>query len=784
MLKEKRILFGMSINFFNYKPKVPKKPEGEFAIPPQNYPDNMPSSFSKGQSKLHYERDLSHEYKNFHGETVFWVKRQDATKGSKKKFTPFSYIGKKDKDGFTIYTWQPKGWPKDRVLFNEDLLRNNNKPVIALEGEKAANAASKIFKDHVCISWSGGSNSVYKTNFKRLKGKKVILWPDNDEDGLVAMHEVGRRLILDEITEDIQLVNLEKFELPKGWDVADEIKNDWFTPQDIFKNKAEYKKDDKIWEYLEKLEDKRKVVDKQLELIDIYVYVRDRTDLFERNTFKFVTKTQCNEWYLHITKKGPLMWTELLSNPNLQKVHNYLTHAGLPPGIVVIKDRQFPGVPAGTYLNNFRGSSLLAKKGDCQFILDYYKWLLGDDNWSIVEQLIAFYFKHPGRKMLWCPVFVSEEGGGKGLLASMLEAMLGDNNVDTNCSVDMLTNIHSTVIEGKQLIVLNEVDSDSGNKDRKINTNKLKPYITDHTININPKNKPIIKIPNFCNFWIFSNLDNCLHLREDTRRYMVMKVKHTQEEVKQKLEKDALGDKIVEAIHGEGASYLKHHFENNVTIPNEKMFFSHAPRTADLEQMIDDSRPTIHRMLDDALEAQTWPFEVRDSFWQENRPAVPYSEDEKTGKVTQNETTYTSLSQFTGMVIAKELYHLLCNDIEFKKEYITLDLIIEWCKDKSTKWPNGEKTKQIIIKSYDTTRKPRAYLIKDRSIPLIPQHPDMKKDISKMTDGELGKVYTTFGYKHMSHDDLYHRWESKEAVGATGEDRKFLNNKLRKPVSL
>ena len=761
----------MSINYSNYKPKIPKKPEGEFVIPPQNYPDKMPPSFSSGQAKLYLEKNLVFEYKNYHGETVFWVKRDEATKSKKKKFAPFSYVGKKNSDGKTIYTWQPRGWPKDRVLYGEELLRNNKKPVIIFEGEKATNAARKIFKDHNCICWSSGSNSVFRSDFKRLKDKKVILWPDNDDDGLFAMHDVGRTLILNEITEDIQIVELEKFELATGWDVADEIKNEWITPQLIFENSSEFKKDDKIWEELEKQEDKRKVNDIQENLINQYVYVRDRTDLFEKSTYEFIDKTKCSEWFMHITKTGPTMWTELLRNKDLIKVHNYMTHAGLPPGIVEIKARQFPGIKPGIYLNNFRGSSLLAKKGDCKFILDYYYWLLGQENWKIVEQLIAFYFKYPGKKMLWAPVFVSKEGGGKGLLASLVEAMLGDNNVDTNCSVDMLTNIHSTVIEGKQLIVLNEVDSDSGNKDRKINTNKLKPYITDHTININPKNKPIIKIPNFCNFWINSNLENCLHLRSDTRRYLVIKIKHTQEEVQQKLDEDNLGDKIVEAIYGEGASYLKYHFENNVNIPNEKIFFSHAPRTADLEEMIQDSRPAIHRMLDEALEAGTWPFEIRSKFWHEEQPTTPYSPDPITGDPKKNLSTFTSIPQFTGMVNAKELYHLLNNDVEFQKEYKTLDLIIDWCKEKSIKWPNGEITKQIIVHTIEGNKKLRTYLITDRALPLIPEHPDMKTKISEMTEGQLGKCFGTFNYKHMNWEHIQNREDLKKIQGSIGVDR-------------
>ena len=86
----------MSNDYSNYRTKKKKKEvEGEFTIPPQTFPDNMPSSFSKGHAKLHYEKDLVFEYKNYNGETVFWVKRDEATRESKKKFTPFSYVGKK-----------------------------------------------------------------------------------------------------------------------------------------------------------------------------------------------------------------------------------------------------------------------------------------------------------------------------------------------------------------------------------------------------------------------------------------------------------------------------------------------------------------------------------------------------------------------------------------------------------------------------------------------------------------------------------------------------------------
>ena len=39
----------------------------------------------------------------------------------------------------------------------------------------------------------------------------------------------------------------------------------------------------------------------------------------------------------------------------------------------------------------------------------------------------------------------------------MIEAMLGERNVETNASFERLTNNYSTLIQGKQFIVLNEV---------------------------------------------------------------------------------------------------------------------------------------------------------------------------------------------------------------------------------------------------------------------------------------------------------------------------------------
>ena len=75
-----------------------------------------------------------------------------------------------------------------------------------------------------------------------------------------------------------------------------------------------------------------------------------------------------------------------------------MTHAGLKPGVINIKPGQLLGVEPGTYLNNYRPSTVISKKGNVQEIIDYYRWFIGPEEWVIVEQVIAFCVRHPGVK--------------------------------------------------------------------------------------------------------------------------------------------------------------------------------------------------------------------------------------------------------------------------------------------------------------------------------------------------------------------------------------------------
>ena len=68
-------------------------------------------------------------------------------------------------------------------LFGRDLLAANpEKPVLIVEGPKCQEAA-KALADFVPVAWNGGAQGQKKVDFSPLRGRRVYIWPDDDEAG-------------------------------------------------------------------------------------------------------------------------------------------------------------------------------------------------------------------------------------------------------------------------------------------------------------------------------------------------------------------------------------------------------------------------------------------------------------------------------------------------------------------------------------------------------------------------------------------------------------------------
>ena len=712
----------MSIDYKEFKKKPKKKQEYNLGIPPQSGKESIPSFVWAVAEKTGTE-NYYYEYKNNKKELCFIIRRYEPySKGnntSKKNLVPYSF----DLDS---QSWVTAAWEKERPLFKGHLIKDTDK-IIILEGEKTVLAAEKLFPDYRCVTWSGGSKQVNITDFTPLKNKQIILWPDNDVTGIEAMHEVAKILIENDISDDIQIVFLpDKFS--ESWDVADAITHGGMTYQGLLDSKIEYDPDEyiKIWEKINKKNNKKILKSKIEYLTEKYVYIRALTSFFEKDTFKIISKEMINDWNLEHTQNEESLARQLLKQKNLIKAHGVLTHAGLAAGVVNVDIGQYEFIDPGIYYNTYRSSGIISKPGNVDKILEYYSWYVGN-NWKIIEQYIAFMVQNPGVKIRWSPVITSVEGGGKNLLATLISRILGDHNCNTQLKFDHVTSKFANVLLGLQFGVINELDL-SSKKNIKGNTNALKTIVSDSILTIELKGKPQIKIPNFANFFIFSNDDDCLYLTKESRRYLITIIKHSQEAISQKLEDEGYKDLILKALEfGEDTiCHLKNHFENVVTIEDPKLFSRNAPKTDDFYDMVNRARPELHKALDHRLDANIFPFENYETWADEE-----IDPNRNINKVLTN-------PQFSGLVVAEDLYNFCRDDKVLSKEFITREIIIKWCKSRCIPWSKTDGStqdqKQIVVKINGSTHRPNAYLIKDLEI-------DGKK-LSNMTEGELGTHYS------------------------------------------
>lgn len=115
--------------------------------------------------------------------------------------------------------WEWKAPPAPRPLLNLERLRVNTGTVLIVEGEKAADAAAKLYPRAVVTTWPSGCKAIDKADWSPLTGRRIILWPDADAVGQQAMDKLAQ-LLLRLPADRVQMVTPPP-DAPEGWDLAD-----------------------------------------------------------------------------------------------------------------------------------------------------------------------------------------------------------------------------------------------------------------------------------------------------------------------------------------------------------------------------------------------------------------------------------------------------------------------------------------------------------------------------------------------------------------------------------
>jgi len=206
------------------------------SIPKPKKPDDLPKAHPQlGEPSERYV------YTDEVGAALVTVNRYDNSDKSdnsrpKKEFRPFCHF---------CQAWHA---PKSRPLYRLDALAKFKGAVVLVEGEKCVDALNGV--GILATTAFGGCNGVGKTDFAALKGRDVIIWPDNDEPGMKYADAVAYSLAkagagsvavvqLDPVTlrglsysyslaKETEFPLRNGIALAKGWDAADALNQDGF----------------------------------------------------------------------------------------------------------------------------------------------------------------------------------------------------------------------------------------------------------------------------------------------------------------------------------------------------------------------------------------------------------------------------------------------------------------------------------------------------------------------------------------------------------------------------
>lgn len=117
---------------------------------------------------------------------------------------------------------------------------------------------------------------------------------------------------------------------------------------------------------------------------------------------------------------------------------------------------------------------------------------------------------------------ISKPGCGKGTVLQFLRYILRSSNIVEVNGIDDITQKHNTIIQGKRLVVINEMCSTSDTF--KSNFDKLKVFISDPKLKIEPKGLPAYEIDNIGNYLLFTNHKDSIIVEQTDRRYALFEV--------------------------------------------------------------------------------------------------------------------------------------------------------------------------------------------------------------------------------------------------------------------
>lgn len=521
-----------------------------------------------------FKAEMVFPYHRPDGSLLGYVLRRSLPSGSKE--TPM-VMRVRLPDGTECWSRFP--FPKPRPLYRAN--KADRDQVIIVEGEKCADAMAAITKRCV-VTWAGGTYGVDHADWSPLDGKDVIIWPDADKPGRATAERIAKRLAGK--AKRVRIMDVAD-KGDDGWDVADAIDDGWsrddvdgfmrdrvreWCPEPARKPAEPHS----LSAGVPHRDDVETTVGEP-DTGGVVVDLRRReespapvgeTDVENRKYPGCVFLGRADEFEGHPLKEWVFLSADCVfynvrTSETMSKTAFDLAMSPITPRVEIEKDdgglssKKFP--PSKTLIE-YLGGEVVAhamyapQMDDLFFYADGIRYVNSylprtvpdpDPNWREHEawkickhhietvftsnsksliQWLAHNVQLPGLKILWSPILIGLEGDGKTTVANILKAAMGRPNVQ-EVSPEALFSDFNSWAEGACVRVMDEIRVPG--ERRTAAMNKLKPVITNETVEVVRKGKDGKEIINVTNYIAMSNHIDALALTENDRRWAVMKTR-------------------------------------------------------------------------------------------------------------------------------------------------------------------------------------------------------------------------------------------------------------------
>lgn len=133
---------------------------------------------------------------------------------------------------------------------------------------------------------------------------------------------------------------------------------------------------------------------------------------------------------------------------------------------------------------------------------------------------LAYTVQYPKEKITWGALIQGVDGAGKTWLRELMAAVLGPTNV-RGVDATALNEKYTKWAEGNRMVFFEEIRLQGHNRFEILD--KLRPYLSNETVNVRRMQTDLYEIPNVTNYVLFTNYLDALPINENDRRYFILR---------------------------------------------------------------------------------------------------------------------------------------------------------------------------------------------------------------------------------------------------------------------